>query len=691
MATASKNNVYGLPGSVDVGDAASGQTPVRRLAMTKEKLTTQPLEGIETVSDILDYAARTHGTKDSFGWRDIVDVHEEKKDVKKVVGGKEITETKTWKYFQLSDYKYISFVQVKEAAIEVAGGLLKLGVQKTDIVNIYAATSPNWQLMSYGCNLIGTAIATAYDTLGESGLQHSLNEPECVGMFTNAELLPVVANVAEHVPSLRLVIYDGQPKQALIDKIKAARENIQLLTIDEVRKLGQGTSADDFKARRPTPTDTSCIMYTSGTTGAPKGVVITQSNLVASVGAVYQLLGHHLRVEDTFIAYLPLSHILEFVVELCLFFVGMTFGYGRVKTLTDASVRQCVGDIRAFKPSIMIGVPAVWEMIRKGIVAKINSGGTLKKSVFNGAYTVKKAGVPGLSQLVDSAVFSQVKAATGGKLRLALSGGAALSAETQEFLSVALVTVLQGYGMTESCGMCAIMPPEFMQYNTVGLPVPSIEIKLFDVPDAGYRATNNPPQGEVCIRGPSVTKGYYKRDDLNNDESIFTKDGWLRTGDVGQWNADGTLSLIDRIKNLVKLSGGEYIALERLESIYKSCNLVANICVHANSNAKQPMAVIIPHPDHLRHALEGKDIGVDPKQALPELCRASAVADLVLKECNAVGKKNGFKPMELLQAVVLTPDEWTPQSGLVTAAQKVQRKKVAEVFDKEIKAVYKFD
>lgn len=301
--------------------------------------------------------------------------------------------------------------------------------------------------MSYGCNLIGTAIATAYDTLGESGLQHSLNEPECVGMFTNAELLPVVANVAEHVPSLRLVIYDGQPKQALIDKIKAARENMQLLTIDEVRKLGQGTSADDFKARRPTPTDTSCIMYTSGTTGAPKGVVITQSNLIASVGAVYQLLGHHLRVDDTFIAYLPLSHILEFVVELCLFFVGMTFGYGRVKTLTDASVRQCVGDIRAFKPSIMIGVPAVWEMIRKGIVAKINSGGTLKKSVFNGAYTVKKAGVPGLSQLVDSAVFSQVKAATGGKLRLALSGGAALSAETQEFLSVALVTVLQGTGL----------------------------------------------------------------------------------------------------------------------------------------------------------------------------------------------------------------------------------------------------
>ena len=298
--------------------------------------------------------------------------------------------------------------------------------------------------MSFGCNYIGTAIATAYDTLGESGLQHSLNEPECIGMFTNAELLTVVANVAANVPSLRLVVYDGKPKQELVDKIKAARETMQVISIDELRALGKGTTAEQLKERTPTPEDVSCIMYTSGTTGPPKGVVITHSNLIASLGAVRTLPGHHLRAEDTYIAYLPLSHILEFVVELCLFFVGMTFGYGRVKTLTDASVRKCVGDIRAFQPSIMIGVPQVWEMIRKGIMARIRSAGTLRKSVFNGAYSVKKAGVPGLSQMADMAVFNTIRSATGGKLRLALSGGAALSAETQEFLSIALVTVLQG-------------------------------------------------------------------------------------------------------------------------------------------------------------------------------------------------------------------------------------------------------
>ena len=134
----------------------------------------------------------------------------------------------------------------------------------------------------------------------------------------------------------------------------------------------------------------------------------------------------------------------------------------------------------------------------------------------------------------------------------------------------------------------------------------------------------------------------------------------------------------------------QYIALERLESIYKSCNLVSNICVHANPNAKQPMAIIIPHAEHLRQTLASK-ANVDSGKPLPELCHDPAVADLFLKELNALGKKNGFKPMELLQAVVLTPDEWTPESGLVTAAQKVQRKKVAEAFEKEIKEVYKFD
>ncbi|KAF7974622.1 hypothetical protein HWV62_11600 [Athelia sp. TMB] len=680
MANKVKPNSFFGVGSVEV---ESQGEKCRRLAITADKLVTQPQEGIETTSDIIDYAARTHGTKDAFGWRDIVEVHTEEKDVKKIIGGKEVTEKKQWQYFQLSDYKYISFVEIQSRVSELARGLVHYGITTENVFNMYASTSVNWQLMSHACAFVSTTIATAYDTLGESGLTHSLNEPECVGIFTNADLLSTVSRVLKNTPTVRFVVYDGEPKASVLTDIRAIRDSIQLVSIDELRETGKAQDVETIKSRRPKGDTVSCIMYTSGSTGAPKGVVLTHSNLVASVGAVYTLLGHQLKADDSFLAYLPLAHILEYAVELTLFFIGMTTGFGRVKTLTDASVRKCKGDIAAFRPSIMVGVPAVWETIRKGIVSKIGAGSAVSQSVFKGAYAAKRANVPGLSQLAEGAVLSKVKAATGGRLRLALSGGAALSRETQEFLTVALVTVLQGYGMTESCGMCAILPPDMMQYGTVGLPVPCIEIKLLDVAEAGYFANGENPQGEVCIRGPSVTKGYYKRDDLNNDETIFTKDGWLRTGDVGQWNPDGTLSLIDRIKNLVKLAGGEYIALERLESIYKACNLVANICVYASTDANKPIAIIIPHEHNLRTMLPP---GVDTNAGLPALCHDDKVKELVLKECNAIGKKNGFKPMETLQAVVLTPEEWTAESGLVTAAQKIQRKKISDVFATEIKA-----
>jgi long-chain acyl-CoA synthetase len=416
--------------------------------------------------------------------------------------------------------------------------------------------------LALSCSCISTAIATAYDTLGEEGLTHSLNEPNSVGIFTNAELLPTLLKVLPNTPSVKYVIYDGEANQTILDSMRSLRD-IQVVNISELREIGKTKSVDILQSRLPKKEDMALIMYTSGSTGAPKGVCITHANLIASVGAVNVLLGHHLTYEDSFLAYLPLAHVLEYIVELVMIFVSMPYGYGRVKTLTDASVRNCKGDICAFRPSIMVGVPAVWETIRKGIIAKVNSGSPITKAIFNGAMYLKKNNIP---ILADTIVFSGVRAATRGRMRIALSGGASISPDTQEFLTTALVTVIQGsvtlslltwekklrfvsfvgYGMTESCGMCAILPPELMRYESVGLPVPSIEIKLLDVVDAGYLTSNTPPQGEVCIRGPSVLNGYYKRPDLNSDENIFTKDGWLRTGDIGQWNADGTLSLIDR-------------------------------------------------------------------------------------------------------------------------------------------------
>jgi len=265
-----------------------------------------------------------------------------------------------------------------------------------------------------------------------------------VGLFTNADLLPVVAKVIKDTPSIRIVVYDGQPPEDILSKLVGSREDLTVISLDALRESGRSEPPETAESRTPSSDDVACIMYTSGTTGPPKGVVIRHSNLIASVGAVISLVGHHLKPDDCYLAFLPLAHILEYVVELCFLFVGMCSGYGRVKTLTDQSVRNCQGDIKAFRPTVMVGVPAVWELIRKGIVAKVNSSGTLRKSMFNGAMSIKKANVPVLKGVVDSVVFAKIKEGTGGRLRLALSGGAALSRETQEFLNHALVTIVQG-------------------------------------------------------------------------------------------------------------------------------------------------------------------------------------------------------------------------------------------------------
>jgi long-chain acyl-CoA synthetase len=262
-----------------------------------------------------------------------------------------------------------------------------------------------------------------------------------------------VAKVIAEVPSLRVVIYDGQPQESVLSKIKSSREGVTVLSLDALRELGRQQPAESSESRVPSGDDVACIMYTSGTTGPPKGVIIKHSNLIASIGAVNTLVGHHLKPEDSFLAFLPLAHILEYVVELCFVFNGICSGYGRVKTLTDQSVRNCKGDIKAFRPTIMVGVPAVWELIRKGILSQVNSSGSFRKSMFNGAMSVKKANVPVAKNVVDTLVFSKIKQATGGRLRLAMSGGAALSKETQEFLTLALVTILQGAISSSQVGL----------------------------------------------------------------------------------------------------------------------------------------------------------------------------------------------------------------------------------------------
>lgn len=418
--------------------------------------------------------------------------------------------------------------------------------------------------MSHGAVSQSMPIATAYDTLGEEGLKHSLVQTEAKAIFCDPHLLKTLVNPLKEAKEIKFVIYNTEPevKQEYIDKLKSAFDYLTILSFEDLREMGESNPVDPVP---PQPEDLCCIMYTSGSTGTPKGVPIKHSAVVASIAGVTTIIGQYIGPGDKFLTYLPQAHILEFVFENACLYWGGTMGYGSPKTLSDASVRNCKGDIREFRPTILVGVPAVWESVKKGIIAKVNAGSVIVRNLFWSALAAKSfllsTGLPGTA-ILDAVVFKKIKDATGGQLRVCMNGGGPIARDTQRFISMAITPMIGGYGLTETTAMGALTDPMHWTDNALGDIPSSVEVKLVDFADAGYFAANNPPQGEIWIRGPPVFTGYY--DNPQETADTLTDDGWFKTGDIGEFDKNQHLRIIDRKKNLVKTLNGEYIALEKV-------------------------------------------------------------------------------------------------------------------------------
>ncbi|AEY95042.1 FABL018Cp [Eremothecium gossypii FDAG1] len=689
--------------SVIVGEPAGPhETAPRRNSKCPDAVVERPLGfSCNTVYEFALEAMERGGRQRAMGWRETVEIHEDRKMVTKVVDGKETEVEKTWLYYEMGPYQYVTYDQLHVEMHDYGRGMVKMGLQPggEDRLHIFGATSHRWMRTFLAAQSQAITVVTAYDTLGESGLIYSLQQTGSKAIFVDNNLLEKLVKPVQEIPDLKYVIHadplDPEDKryggrmysdaQKAIDRMKEVRPDIEVYSMDEVVELGS-LCRDSIFVHRPRKKDLACIMYTSGSTGDPKGVSLTHANIVAGIGGVSVVINRAIvKPDDRVIAFLPLAHIFELVFELTCLYWGALIGYGSVKTLSEASVRNCKGDMKEFRPSVMVGVAAVWEGVRKAIVAQVTKLPPFKQKIFWAAYhtklRMKKCHIPG-GDLIGSLIFKKVRETTGGNLRYILNGGSPLSRDTQVFISNLICPVLIGYGLTETVANGCIVPPHHFKYGVVGDILGSLTVKLVDVEELGYLAKNN--QGELWVKGPAVFKDYLQNE---AETAAALEDGWFKTGDIAEWTKKGQLRLIDRKKNLVKTLNGEYIALEKLECIYRSNKYVANICVYADQTKVKPIAIVVPNVNAVTDLAISLGLIKDGCE-VRDVYDSKKLKKVILDDMHKTAKGQGLGGIELILGFVIFDDEWTPQNGYVTSAQKLQRRKILSAVQSEVDALY---
>ncbi|KAF3632188.1 Long chain acyl-CoA synthetase 2 [Capsicum annuum] len=608
---------------------------------------------------------------------DIFRMSVEKYPNNRMLGRREIVDGKPGKYV------WMSYKEVYDIVIKVGNSIRSIGVDVGDKCGIYGANCPEWIISMEACNAHGLYCVPLYDTLGAGAVEFIISHAEVTIAFVEEKKLPELLKTFPNASKyLKTIVSFGKvtPEQ----KKELEEFGVVLYSWDEFLQLGSGKQFDLPVKKKE---DICTIMYTSGTTGDPKGVLISNTSIVTLIAGVRRFLGsvdESLNVDDVYLSYLPLAHIFDRVIEECFIHHGASIGFwrGDVKLLTE--------DIGELKPTVFCAVPRVLDRIYSGLQQKIAAGGFLKSTLFNLAYAYKHHNLKKgrkhfeASPLSDKVVFSKVKEGLGGRVRLILSGAAPLAAHVEAFLRVvACCHVLQGYGLTETCaGTFVSLPNRYDMLGTVGPPVPNVDVCLESVPEMSYDALSSTPRGEVCVRGDILFSGYYKREDLTKEVMI---DGWFHTGDVGEWQPNGSLKIIDRKKNIFKLSQGEYVAVENLENIYGNNPIIDSIWIYGNSFESFLVAVINPNQRAVEQWAEVNGLSGD----FASLCEKPEVKEYILRELTKTGKEKKLKGFEFLKAVHLDPVPFDMERDLLTPTFKKKRPQLLKYYKDVIDSMYK--
>jgi long-chain acyl-CoA synthetase len=572
-----------------------------------------------------------------------------------------------FRYVENDRWVSLSWLQTRDKAFQLAAGLLALGIDPEDRVAIASGTRMEWILADLAIMCAAAATTTIYPSTQHEDVCFVLADSGSKMVFAEDDLQ--VGKVVDHLDEL--------PGLSTIVQLDGRVDHPKVIGWADLEKLGREyldahpTAVDDV-IESIGPEDLATLIYTSGTTGRPKGVRLVQDCWTYEGAAVeaYDIIS----ADDLQYLWLPLSHVFGKALIAIQLNIGFT-------TAVDGRIDKIVENLAVVQPTFMCGAPRIFEKVRARVMTTASHG--VKAKIFNWAFGVGRKVSPmqlageqpsGLLAvqyaLADRLVFSKIKARMGGKIRFFVSGSAALSREVQEWFHAAGLLVLEGYGLTETCIPVCVNNPRATRFGTVGPPVPGTQVKIAD-------------DGEILIKGPGVMRGYHNAPEATAEA---LNDGWFATGDIGELDEKGYLRITDRKKDLIKTSGGKYVAPQKVEGVLKTvCPYVSQVLVHGEGR-KYATALITLDPE----AIEGwaKEEGLS-YSSVGELARSQEVHDLIdgfIAQGNQqLERWETIKKFEIL-AAELSVDE-----GEVTPSLKVRRKTVEKKYADVLNSMYDDD
>eukprot|EP00197_Chlamydomonas_leiostraca_P002909 CAMPEP_0202857292 /NCGR_PEP_ID=MMETSP1391-20130828/295_1 /ASSEMBLY_ACC=CAM_ASM_000867 /TAXON_ID=1034604 /ORGANISM="Chlamydomonas leiostraca, Strain SAG 11-49" /LENGTH=690 /DNA_ID=CAMNT_0049536077 /DNA_START=146 /DNA_END=2218 /DNA_ORIENTATION=- len=581
---------------------------------------------------------------------------------------------------KLGPYTWMTYAQAGDVRTSIGSGLLQLGLNHKASVGLYSVNCKEWVLVDAALHAYSLVSVPLYDTLGPDAVEYICNHAQLAAVACSAAVVHNMLTVLPKCPSIRVLVVWGQGASGRLPEAPQG-SNCRIVSLEQVESLGRRHPRAHVP---PKPSDTATLCYTSGTTGVPKGAVLSHNNLIASSAGTCSVLDRW-DAGDRHICYLPLAHIYERVNLVACVHLGSSVGF------YSGNVLELLDDVMALKPHVFVSVPRLWNRIYDRVMAQVRGGSAITRTLFEHAYEHKKAALARgdpvggrWGKFYDALIFSKIRAKLGGEVKYMTTGASPISDEVITFLRVCFgATVLEGYGMTESCSAMSLTRPEDLTAGHVGAPLPCGEIKLMDIPEMNYRSSDKPyPRGEVCVRGPAVFQGYYK--DPAQTAEVLDADGWLHTGDVGCWLPGGRLKIIDRKKNIFKLAQGEYIAPEKIENVYQRSPLVAQVFVYGDSLRAHLVAVVVPDAEVLIPWAKERGLGGD----LATLCASPHVREAVVKSMQEEARVAQLRGFEQVSAIHLHPELFTVDNELLTPTFKLKRPQAKAAFQPAIDAMY---